>query len=70
MQMHAAVIGNRKRIQNDELNSLRLVFQLKIRPEVLRITANVSALNFTQLQPSHVYSCLQQHISKLQVNVR
>ncbi|GAA6108762.1 MAP3K12-binding inhibitory protein 1 isoform X1 [Tachysurus ichikawai] len=40
--------------------------ELKIRPEVLRITANVSALNFTQLQPSHVYSCLQQHISKLQ----
>ncbi|KAB5562362.1 hypothetical protein PHYPO_G00016950 [Pangasianodon hypophthalmus] len=40
--------------------------ELKISPEVLSITASVSALNCTELQPSHVYNCLQQHISKLQ----
>ncbi|XP_017332710.1 MAP3K12-binding inhibitory protein 1 isoform X1 [Ictalurus punctatus] len=40
--------------------------ELKINPEVLSITASLSALNFPELQPSHVYECLQQHISKLQ----
>ncbi|XP_058254307.1 MAP3K12-binding inhibitory protein 1 isoform X1 [Hemibagrus wyckioides] len=40
--------------------------EIKINPEVLRISANLSAVNFPQLQPSHVYNCLQQHISKLQ----
>ncbi|TSN67086.1 MAP3K12-binding inhibitory protein 1 [Bagarius yarrelli] len=39
--------------------------ELNISPGVLKITANVSALNSTQLQPSLVYNCLQQHISKL-----
>jgi len=34
--------------------------------KVLSISANVH--NVSELQPSHVYACLQQHISKLQVN--
>ncbi|KAM9466789.1 MAP3K12-binding inhibitory protein 1 isoform 2-T2 [Clarias gariepinus] len=40
--------------------------EVKLSPGVLNVTASVSDLNFTELQPSHVYHCLQKHISKLQ----
>ncbi len=39
-------------------------FQLKVGDKVLSVSANV---NISELQPSQVYACLQQHISKLQV---
>ncbi|KAG1972345.1 MAP3K12-binding inhibitory protein 1 [Pimephales promelas] len=38
--------------------------KLKVGEKVLSISANVH--NVSELQPSHVYACLQQHISKLQ----
>ncbi|XP_062863741.1 MAP3K12-binding inhibitory protein 1 [Trichomycterus rosablanca] len=40
--------------------------ELKMKNEVLSIFVNVSALNFTDLKPSHVYDCLQQYMVKLQ----
>ncbi|XP_073683092.1 MAP3K12-binding inhibitory protein 1 isoform X2 [Garra rufa] len=40
--------------------------KLKVGDKVLSISANVNNLNVSELQPSHVYTCLQQHISKLQ----
>ncbi|XP_076834715.1 MAP3K12-binding inhibitory protein 1 [Brachyhypopomus gauderio] len=39
--------------------------ELNICSEVL-ITANVTAVNYSELKPTHVHSCLQEHISKLQ----
>ncbi|XP_072546551.1 MAP3K12-binding inhibitory protein 1 [Salminus brasiliensis] len=41
--------------------------ELKVCTGVLSFTANVSAVNVSDLKPSHVYNCLQQHISKLQL---
>ncbi|KAG9268520.1 MAP3K12-binding inhibitory protein 1 isoform X1 [Astyanax mexicanus] len=41
--------------------------ELKLCTSVLSITANVNAVNVADLKPSHVYNCLQQHISKLQL---
>ncbi|KAK9960199.1 hypothetical protein ABG768_010274 [Culter alburnus] len=38
--------------------------KLKVGDKVLSISASVN--NVSELQPSHVYTCLQQHISKLQ----
>ncbi|XP_067311512.1 MAP3K12-binding inhibitory protein 1 isoform X2 [Pseudorasbora parva] len=38
--------------------------KLKVGDKVLSTSANVN--NVSELQPSHVYTCLQQHISKLQ----
>ncbi|NP_001243108.1 MAP3K12-binding inhibitory protein 1 [Danio rerio] len=40
--------------------------KLKIDDNALKISANVNNVNICELQPSHVHSCLQQHISKLQ----
>ncbi|XP_050989994.1 MAP3K12-binding inhibitory protein 1 isoform X1 [Labeo rohita] len=40
--------------------------KLKVGDKVLSISANVNNVNISELQPSHVYTCLQQHISKLQ----
>ncbi|KAI5616770.1 MAP3K12-binding inhibitory protein 1 [Silurus asotus] len=40
--------------------------EVKLNPEYLSSTGSVSERDFTALQPSHVYSCLQQHICKLQ----
>ncbi|XP_017550001.1 MAP3K12-binding inhibitory protein 1 isoform X2 [Pygocentrus nattereri] len=41
--------------------------ELKVCARVLSITANVNAVNFSDLKSSHVYNCLQWHIAKLQV---
>ncbi|XP_051578268.1 MAP3K12-binding inhibitory protein 1-like [Myxocyprinus asiaticus] len=40
--------------------------KLKVGDGVLYIRSNTSKVNISELQPSHVYTCLQQHISKLQ----
>uniref|UniRef100_A0A672SZ35 MAP3K12-binding inhibitory protein 1-like n=1 Tax=Sinocyclocheilus grahami TaxID=75366 RepID=A0A672SZ35_SINGR len=54
---------------NNNNNNLRnsLVLQLKVGDKVLSISANVNNVNISELQPSHVNTCLQQHISKLQL---
>ncbi|XP_043118166.1 MAP3K12-binding inhibitory protein 1 [Puntigrus tetrazona] len=41
--------------------------KLKVGDKVLSISANVNDINISELRPSHVYTCLQQHISKLQL---
>ncbi|XP_052009806.1 MAP3K12-binding inhibitory protein 1-like [Xyrauchen texanus] len=40
--------------------------KLKVCDRLLGISASASNVNISELQPSNVYSCLQQHISKLQ----
>ncbi|XP_056333726.1 MAP3K12-binding inhibitory protein 1 [Danio aesculapii] len=40
--------------------------KLKLGDKALRISTSVNNVNISEHQPSHVYSCLQQHISKLQ----
>ncbi|XP_026860671.2 MAP3K12-binding inhibitory protein 1 [Electrophorus electricus] len=40
--------------------------EIKVCSEVLSITANVSDVNYSELKPTHIYNCLQQHICKLQ----
>ncbi|XP_030643281.1 MAP3K12-binding inhibitory protein 1 [Chanos chanos] len=47
--------------------------ELKVGADVLNISVNVSSADVSTLQPSHVYTCLQKHISRLQtlsVNVK
>ncbi|XP_062379588.1 MAP3K12-binding inhibitory protein 1 [Sardina pilchardus] len=41
--------------------------ELKVGPAVLSITADVSRADIQAFQPTHVYSCLERHISKLQI---
>lgn len=40
--------------------------KLNVGDGVLSITANVNSMDISELQPSHLYTCLQQYISKLQ----
>lgn len=42
--------------------------KLKVGPAVLNITADVNRSDIQALQPTHVYACLERHISMLQVH--
>ncbi|XP_076156805.1 MAP3K12-binding inhibitory protein 1 [Alosa pseudoharengus] len=41
--------------------------ELKVGPAVLSITADVSRADIQALQPTHIYACLERHISMLQI---
>ncbi|KAG5265631.1 hypothetical protein AALO_G00244610 [Alosa alosa] len=41
--------------------------ELKVGPAVLSITADVSRADMQALQPTHIYACLERHISMLQI---